>query len=313
MGQEAVIFNVQRFSTEDGPGIRTSIFFKGCPMTCPWCHNPEGLDKTPGVIWQGVLCIGCDDCETACPEHAIERIDGRSIIDGDACRVCGTCADTCPPCALEVVGRSVSAEDLLAEVSRDRTFYDKSDGGITLTGGEPLSQYRFLFEFLPIVRQSGIHVTLDTCGVATKDAWESVLPMVDMVLFDIKTADESEHSRLTGIKLDKVLQGLDKVAGSGLPVRVRTPMIPGYTDREEDIRAVAELVKEHVPGLIGWDLLAFSNLCTSKYEVLGMDFGPVGRPLMTVECMDHLADVARKAGVVETHWSGPTRSREDSQ
>lgn len=304
---DAILFNIQRFSTEDGPGIRTSLFFQGCPLLCPWCHNPEGMEGTPRVVWQAVHCLRCGECEEACPQGALVRTDEVPTFDREKCAVCGTCVDTCASGSLDLVGRSYSETDLLVEVLKDRTFFEKSGGGITLTGGEPLLQHRFLERFLPLLRQEGVHVALDTGGVASKAAWDSVLPQIDLVLFDLKVSDPEAHRRWVGADLEKMLSGLNRVAGSGLPVWIRTPVIPGATDSLENIRGVAALARDLLPQLARFDLLAFSNLCTSKYEMMGRDFPLSERPLMTARDMDTLSDVVRDVGIENVHWSGPTR------
>ena len=306
MASTCTLFNIQRFSTEDGPGIRTTLFFKGCPLICPWCHNPEGLKRQRRVVWQPVHCIGCGDGEAACPESAISRFDGRVVIDTDKCQLCGTCVEACPAAALEIVGTEYTVEGLLAESLKDRTFYEKSGGGITLSGGEPLMQQPFLLEFLPRCREAGLHVALDTCGIAKKGALDPVLGMVDLVLFDIKLIDPEAHKRFTGVGLDAVLENLDKVARAGLPLWARTPVIPSMTDSPENIRGIAELLHERTPNLERYDLLAFSNLCTSKYEMFGSRFPLEGQPLFSAEEMEKRAELARDAGLDCVRWSGPT-------
>lgn len=307
MTAQAILFNIQRFSTEDGPGIRTSLFFKGCPLDCPWCHNPEGMEPGARVVWQRVHCLDCGDCQEACPEEALLRHGDQPVIDRDTCVVCGTCVDECAAGALEVVGQSWTPEALLGEVLRDRTFYDKSGGGLTLTGGEPLTQHDFLTAFLPGVREAGVHVALDTSGVGSEAAWNAVLPLVDLVLFDLKVANPGAHRSLVGVHQEKVIEGLERVAESGLPVWVRTPVVPGATDGRDNVTELARLALEKVPGLQRYDLLAFSNLCGSKYEMLDRDFALADRALMRAEDMEELAAAARAVGVPDVHWSGPTR------
>ncbi|MBN1342070.1 MAG: glycyl-radical enzyme activating protein [Phycisphaerae bacterium] len=302
------LFNIQRFSTEDGPGIRTTLFFKGCPLTCTWCHNPEGIDAEPQVLWQRAICMACGDCAATCERGAIRIGEDGVRIDRAVCRACGRCVDACPTGALERVGKEYDADALIVEVLKDRTFYETSGGGVTLSGGEPLMQHAFLTAFLPRCQDEDLHVALDTSGFARGDWLEAVLPLVDLVLFDLKLIRPEDHERLTGVPLDKVLGNLDRVVAAGLPVWVRTPVIPGCTDDEENLRGIAEHLRTRVGTLERYDLLAFSNLCTSKYEMLGRSFDLAAEPLLAPATMERLAGVVRDEGIEMVRWSGPTRA-----
>lgn len=301
------LFNLQRFSTEDGPGIRTTLFFKGCPLRCPWCHNPEGLRPGPEVMWQSLTCLGCGDCADACPQTAIHLDDSRVHVDRRRCRSCGRCVQACPSGARELAGTEYTMDALLNEVLKDRAFYATSGGGVTFSGGEPLAQHGFLLEFAPRCRAEGLHLALDTCGLAKGDYFESVLEWVDLVLFDIKLMDADLHRQRTGGALDGILSNLDRVVASGLPLWVRTPIIPGQTDDEENLRSIASYLKANVPTLQRYDLLAFSNLCTSKYEMLDRSYPFAETSLLTRRTMERLTRVVRSEGIEVAQWSGPTR------
>lgn len=301
----ATLFNIQRFSTEDGPGIRTTLFFQGCPLACPWCHNPEGMDAAPRIAWQAVHCVGCGDCEAACPRGGLRREDGRTVIDRAACDACGTCVDACPAGALERVGTAWEAPALVAEVLKDRPFFASSGGGVTLSGGEPLVQHRFLRTFLPRLRAEGVHVALDTSGYASETVLRPVLEEVDLVLLDLKLHDPEAHLRLAGVPLAVVLASVDRIAATGLPVWVRTPVIPGMTDGDDNVRGIAALLRERLPRVERWDLLAFSNLCGSKYAMLGLRFPLDGVPLLPRARLEALVELARGAGIGCARWSGP--------
>ncbi len=303
-----MLFNIQRFSTEDGPGIRTTLFFKGCPLQCPWCHNPEGIQPTPQVVWQSTLCIGCGDCARACKNGAIHIAEGLVRIDPNLCKRCAACADACSAGAVEKIGTEYDSHSLLKEVLRDRTFYATSGGGITLSGGEPLVQHAFLREFILMCRREGLHIAVDTCGVVRPDWLEPLLCQVDLILFDLKLIDPTEHKRLTGAPLETVLATLDRIVAAGPPIWIRTPIIPGYTDDESNVRGIAKYLRTHVRTLQRYDLLAFSNLCTAKYEMLGRAFPLSDTPLLTRGTLERLVSIVREEGIDEVRWSGPTRA-----
>lgn len=307
----ATLFNLQRFSTEDGPGIRTTAFFKGCPLTCLWCHNPEGMRSAPEVGWKAATCIGCGDCVGVCPAKAISLSPSGVARDRERCEVCGLCVEECPTGSQELIGQEYKLEQLVTEVLKDRTFYETSGGGVTLSGGEPMLQPSFVLEFARRCQQEDLHVALDTSGFALPKRLEAVLAHVDLVLFDLKQIDAQAHRKLAGVPLERVLANLALVAGSGLPVWVRTPVIPGHTDTEENLRGIAEHLAKHLPALERYDLLAFSNLCTAKYEMFGNRFSLADTPLLTAEEMERLAAVVRAAGIESVRWSGPTRKGDE--
>jgi pyruvate formate lyase activating enzyme len=308
---KAIVFNVQRFSTEDGPGIRTTVFLKGCPLTCLWCHNPEGISPRPQLLWFETRCIGARDCLKACPEEALELTPQGLKIDRDRCTACGMCEEACPAAALEVVGKEWSLEDLLVEVKKDESFYRTSGGGITLGGGEPMSQAGFVVPFLARCKAEHLHTALDTSGIAAWSLYEKVLPHVDLLLLDLKQMDPEAHEKMTGVNLEPVLENARRLGKSGLPVWVRTPIIPGYTDKIENVRAVARFVAQEMPDAERYDLLAFNNLCSAQYERLEMEFPLKEAELMRKEEMEAFKDAALEEGAPNVHWSGATRLEEE--
>lgn len=305
--KKATVFSVQRFSTEDGPGIRTTVFFKGCPMRCTWCHNPEGIRPKPHLVWFAARCIGCHTCREMCENDGLIFEEEGIRIDRDRCIVCGTCADECPSEALEVIGRPYAARELANLVLKDITFYETSEGGLTCSGGEPMVHLPFLEEFLPLVRERKVHIALDTCGSAKPDSYDRVLPLVDLVLIDLKLMDPDKHLEYTGIALDRVLAAARHIAASGKPMWVRTPLIPGITDSRENITAIARFIKEELGDVERFDLLAFSNLCAGKYDQLEWKWNFTGIPLLTKDELKRAEEIARSAGVENPVASGPTR------
>jgi pyruvate formate lyase activating enzyme len=204
----ATILEIQRMSTEDGPGIRTTIFFKGCSLNCLWCHNPESISPHPQINWIANQCIGCKTCLEICPERALAFTADGNQIDRNLCTGCGLCAEECPAAALELLGQSWDLDDLFTEIIKDRTYFEKSSGGVTLGGGEPTLQGLFNRELLKKLRESGIHTALDTCGMCSRKALEELLPYADLLLFDLKEIDPQEHRKLTGTTNEKNLANL---------------------------------------------------------------------------------------------------------
>lgn len=267
-----VLFDIRRYSIHDGPGIRTAVFFKGCPLQCAWCHNPEGISFTPELIFRPTRCILCDDCLDVCPNVAVSRHGNAIQIDRARCKVSGNCAVACPAEALEVVGRRMAVEQVLAEIERDRTFYEQSGGGVTFTGGEPLAQPRFLLDLLSACRTRGLHTVLDTCGYAPWPVLDEIRPLVDLFLYDLKLVDDARHREWTGVSSADILSNLRKLSEAGSHIQVRMPLIPGINDDEENLRATGTFLASltRVPPV---ELLAYHNIAEAKYAGLGREYG----------------------------------------
>ena len=219
----ARIADIIRFATHDGPGIRSTVFLKGCPLSCVWCHNPETISPTPEIGYFAKKCIGCGECVRVCPEGAHRVEDGRHTFDRALCVACGACAEVCLGEALTLYGREMTAEQVLATVLRDRAFYDQTGGGLTLSGGEPLLQAQFCAEVLGMAHHEGIHTAVDTCGAVPWEAFEAVLSVTDIFLYDLKHTDPTVHRKYTGADNALIIENLRRLSASGAAIEVRIP------------------------------------------------------------------------------------------
>ncbi|MFW9974866.1 MAG: glycyl-radical enzyme activating protein [Candidatus Thorarchaeota archaeon] len=307
MTTTGIITNIQRCSTEDGPGIRTTVFFKGCPMSCSWCHNIEAIDPQATLVWYEVKCIGDQACVRICPEEALSLTPQGLRIDRTKCKVCGSCEDACPTGAVKVMGKVWTSDDLVEELLKDKVFFETSHGGVTLSGGEATYQAQFALEVAKGLQEKGVHVALDTCGYCSEKVLRNLLVYVDLVLYDLKVMDPKKHKDFTGVPLDTVLANARIVAESGKPIWIRTPIIPEHTDDEENIRAIARFILENLPSVERYDLLAFNRMCIDKYSLFDLEYPLKDYDLIPEETMEQLAQIARDEGVGNVVWSGMTQ------
>jgi pyruvate formate lyase activating enzyme len=266
---QGIVFEIQRFSIHDGPGIRTTVFMKGCPLSCLWCHNPEGQSSQQQLSYLPQKCIACGNCVQACPHGAHQMVDGVHQFDRSLCQLCGDCTKECWSQALEMVGRPVTVAEVLTEVLRDLPFYQNSGGGLTLSGGEPLAKLEFTRGLLESGKRAGLNTAVETCGFARFSAFTQVMPWVDLFLYDIKDMDNARHLEFTGKPNTIILSNLKQLHDSGARILLRLPMIPGYNDRPDHFTGLAELVKS-LPNLVGVEVMPYHRLGNSKHERFGL-------------------------------------------
>ncbi len=260
------VFNIQRFSIHDGPGIRTTVFLKGCPLRCFWCQNPESQSGRPEIVLDGRKCTLCGACDAACQHGAIHIEAGKPIFDRRICRGCGRCAVVCPTEARRLCGTRMTVEEVMREVLKDAKFYENSGGGVTLSGGEPLAQPGFARALLKGCKQAELHTTLDTCGWAPWPDIEKLLEYADLVLFDIKHLDASMHREAAGRDNLLILENAKKISRLK-PMRIRVPLVPGFNDSPEAVSGIAAFVKSEL-GCRDIDLLAYNRMGEVKYDFL---------------------------------------------
>ena len=308
---ETYILDIQRMSTEDGPGLRTTVFFKGCNLVCSWCHNPESIASKRQTYWVKDKCIGCLTCVNGCPNSALSAQEIGIVKDVSKCTSCFICSQECPTLAMELKGEVYSPSQLFVELVKDKVYFEKSDGGITLSGGEPMLHIDYALELVKLAKGAGIHIALDTAGCYPYQRLERLLPYVDLILYDIKLADSTKHKKHTGVENTLILENAKKLGALTKPnIWVRTPIIPRATDDEENIQAIGAFIKEYMPNVGKWELLAFNNLARSKYSLLGKRWAHEDDVLIEKQKMQHLCALASKF-TDKACWSGATQLEVD--
>jgi pyruvate formate lyase activating enzyme len=265
------VFNIMRFSVNDGPGIRTTVFLKGCPLACPWCHNPESIQREEEIILRGDRCIVCVECVDACAQHAIAHVDGHVTTDRTLCTRCGECVSHCYTDARELVGREWTTEEVMEEILRDRVFFDESGGGATISGGEPFLQHEFLESLLLACRRQEIHTAVDTTGCTSPTILERIAPLVDLFLYDLKMMDDAKHREYTGVSNVLILGNLRRLVQWEKQVIVRIPLVPGVNDDEPNIQSSGEWLAS-LRAIREIHVLPYHATGTEKYSRLGKTY-----------------------------------------
>lgn len=298
--KKGTIFNIQRFSINDGPGIRTTVFLKGCMLDCAWCHNPESKSNKRQLMFYESRCIGCGACVGACGRslHSFDG-EGRHSINREKCIACGACAEVCVG-ALEMCGTEKTVDEIIAEVRKDESFYKNSGGGLTVSGGEPFMQHEFALAILKAAKEQGIHTCIETCGYTKREIIEEFIPYVDIFLWDVKETDSARHKEFTGVNNEIILDNLRYINGRGASIVLRCPLIEGYNYREEHLRAIGRLAEE-LNGVMRVDVEPYHPLGQSKSEAMGKEY-----PLGDMPFLD--GDMVKKAiDIISSETSKPVK------
>jgi len=309
LSNTGVIFNIQRFSIHDGPGIRTTVFFKGCSLRCFWCHNPEGRHARPEIQFFPERCIGCGNCLSNCPNHAHILKKNCHIFIREYCQGCGRCAEGCYANALELIGQYMTADDVVEEILKDRMFYETSNGGVTLSGGEPVLQAEFASEILERCNAEDLHTAIETCGNYPWQNLELLLPVTDLIMMDIKHLEPDKHKKNSGESNERILENAHQLALTNKPIIFRVPVVPGINDTYEEISDIAKFVQKLIETRINntgrkdegteiqLELLPFHILAGDKYRSLGLAYHAKDLESPPKERMQKLTEIVKSLGI----------------
>lgn len=296
-----IVFDIQRFALNDGPGIRTTVFLKGCPMECLWCHNPESQNFKPQLSFNAEKCINCFECANVCPSGVHQNINGKHEVIFDLCKLSGECIEVCPSGALKTIGIQSSVDEVISEVLKDLLYYKNSGGGLTISGGEPLAQYEFTKALLITAKVAGLHTCIDTCGLAKQKHYEEIFPYVDLFLFDYKATGSEVHRELTKVDNKLILRNLNFLLENNANVILRCPLMPGINDKREHLEAIGILADTY-PMLKEIRILPYHSFGRDKAERIGMKSKTLDIPLpsdelkrdwMNIICLKVQSDPAR--------------------
>lgn len=300
MDKTGFLFDIYRGTTHDGPGMRSTVFMKGCPLHCAWCHNPEGISPMQSIWWNANACIGCMTCKKVCSAQAIIADQTGIAVDEEHCGQCGLCVNACPTKAMAFIGEEWDIEKLVKEVEKDIPYYEQTRGGVTVSGGEALMQAEFVAEFFRILHKHNIHTALDTSGFASLSQLDLVLENTDIVLYDLKLMDPTLHEKYTGVSNELILNNAKHIARRiqnheiHCDMWIRTPLIPDATAFEENIAGISRFIRDNLNDAVSrWEMCAFNNSCINKYGKLHQEWQFHESPLITRSHVDHLLETAK--------------------
>ncbi|MHC1705696.1 MAG: glycyl-radical enzyme activating protein [Tenuifilaceae bacterium] len=295
MSEKAIVFDIQRASLHDGPGIRTTIFLKGCPLNCLWCHNPESGDANCQLFFYFDKCTQCGDCVKVCDSIVHYFTDGRHAIDYNKCRFCGKCIEACTFNALKIVGKEMDIDEVMPEIMADFDFYKKSEGGMTLSGGEPLFQFSFSMALLKRCREMGVNTCVETSGYISEVAFQQILPYIDVLLFDYKVTGDDDYKKYTGVSNALIIKNLDIAYNYGIPIVLRCPIIPGINDTDLHLMGICEMDKKY-PNLKSIEILPYHTLGNSKRISTGISKTLTHLKTVPPEISEKWIEQLRKSG-----------------
>ena len=298
MSEKGIVFDIQRASLHDGPGIRTTVFLKGCPLECLWCHNPEAVSSNRQLFFHFDKCTLCGDCAIVCEKDVHHILDGKHTIDYDKCTFCGKCVGACNSSVLKIVGKEMSIDEVMLEVKADFDFYTNSGGGMTLSGGEPMLQFTFSMELLRRCKMMGINTCVETSGFVSEVHFREILPFVDILLFDYKVTGSDQHRKYTGVPNESILSNLDLAYHEGIPIILRCPVVPGINDTEQHFRLISAL-NEKYPNLKGIELLPYHDVGNNKRTSIGTDRTLADLNTTLPEVSDYWLSQLKKLGCVK--------------
>ena len=268
---KGLTFDIQRFALNDGPGIRTTVFLKGCYLKCEWCHNPESQSFKPQLSFNPEKCLNCFECVKVCPNNTHKIIDNKHYVDWYLCDLAGKCVEVCPSGALKIIGANTEVDLIISEVLKDKKYYNKTGGGITISGGEPMAQFEFTKELLIEAKRNGLHTVLDTCGYGEQGHYKEIIDYVDLFLFDYKFTDERLHKDYTGVSNREILANLDSLYNSGASIILRCPLIPGINDNENHLNGIKNIIRKY-PQLKSVEIMPYHNMGRDKANRVGMEY-----------------------------------------